>query len=69
MAEHEIRISQMPEVEILHKDMIVEVRADGEKLGDLTVSQGGIGWIPNGPALERHFSWEQFVRCVREWKG
>jgi hypothetical protein len=70
MAQHTIRIGQMPEVEIVHKDLIVTITSDEEgKLGDLTISRGGLGWIPSGPSNERHFTWEQFVRFVREWKG
>jgi hypothetical protein len=69
MAEHKVQIRQFPEAQILNKDLVVEVYSDDEKLGDLTVSRGGLGWIPAGPSLERHFGWEQFDRYVREWKG
>jgi hypothetical protein len=67
---HKIRIGQMPELEIVHKDLVITVRSQSSgKLGDLTISRGGIGWFPSGPSNERHFTWEQFARCVREWKG
>jgi hypothetical protein len=69
MAEHKIQIKQLPEVVILNKDLVVEISSDDEKLGDLTISRGGLGWIPRGPSDERHFTWEQFARYVREWKG
>ena len=69
-AEHIIRIGQMPELEIVHKDLTITVSSASKgKIGDLTISRGGIGWFPSGPSIERHFSWEQFARCVREWKG
>jgi hypothetical protein len=70
MAQHTIRIGQMPEVEIVHKDLKITISSDDEgKLGELTISRGGLGWIPSGPSNERHFTWEQFARCVKEWKG
>jgi hypothetical protein len=43
MAEHRIQIKQLPEVVILNKDLVVEISSDDEKLGDLTISRGGIG--------------------------
>ncbi|HEV2971747.1 MAG TPA: hypothetical protein VGY55_17365 [Pirellulales bacterium] len=66
---HKIRIGQMPELEIVHKDLMITVSSlSSGKLGDLTISRGGLGWFPSGPSKERHFTWEQFARCVREWK-
>ncbi len=68
--EHKVRIGQMPALEIVHKDLVISVKSRSKgKLGDLTISRGGVGWFPSGPSKERHFSWEQFVRCVKEWKG
>ena len=69
MAQHEVRITQFPEVDILHKDLSLTVTSDGETLGTLTVSKGGIGWNPNNARLERHFNWEQFARMVRDDRG
>jgi hypothetical protein len=68
--EHKIRIGQMPELEIIHKDLIISVSSKSKgKLGDLTISRGALGWFPSGPSKERRFTWEEFARCVREWKG
>jgi hypothetical protein len=69
MAEHKIQIEQLPEVEIVNKDLVVAVFSDEAKLGQLTISRGGLGWYPSGPSNERHFSCEQFARYVKEWKG
>jgi hypothetical protein len=69
MAEHKVQVSQLPEVEIVNKDLRVSVFSNDEKLGELTISRGGLGWYPRGPSDERHFSWEQFARYVRDWKG
>lgn len=69
MPEHRIQIGQLPEVEIINKDLKVSIYSDDEKLGELTISRGGLGWIPRGPSKERHFSWEQFANYVKDWKG
>jgi hypothetical protein len=69
MAEHRVQIQQLPEVEIVNKDLVVAIFSDEAKFGEITISRGGVGWVPSGPSNERHFTWEQFARCVREWKG
>jgi hypothetical protein len=69
MAQHSVRIRQVPEVEILHKDLVVAVDSDGELLGTLTLSKGGVGWIPSNGRQERHFNWEQFARMVHDYRG
>jgi hypothetical protein len=69
MAEHEVTIRQMPEVELLNKDLQISIKADGAAFGTLTISKGGLGWVPSGPSGERHFNWEQFARYVKDWKG
>jgi hypothetical protein len=67
---HKIRIGQMPELEIIHKDLMITVTSKTTgKLGDLTISRGGLGWYPSGPSHQRHFTWEEFARYVKEWKG
>ena len=69
MAQHEVRITQLPDVEILHKDLCVSIASNGELLGTLTLSKGGVGWNPNNARLERHFNWEQFANMVRDYRG
>lgn len=67
---HNIRIGQMPELEIAHKDLKISVRSASKgKLGSLTISRGGIGWVPSGPSNERRFTWEEFADFVKTWKG
>jgi hypothetical protein len=40
---HKVRIGQMPELEIVHKDLVITVGSQSSgKLGDLTISRGGI---------------------------
>jgi hypothetical protein len=35
-------------VEVQNSDVVVVVKADGEKLGRLTISLGSIDWLPKG---------------------
>jgi hypothetical protein len=69
MAQHSVQIDQVPSVEILHKDLEITVKSDGELLGRLTISKGGVGWYPANAQLERHYNWERFDRLVREDRG
>lgn len=65
MAEHTVRVEQVPEVEILHKDLVIAVESDGQALGRLTISRGGIGWFPKNAPMERALTWEQFDKLIR----
>ena len=67
MADHSVKIEQMPQVEILNKDLEITVMADDQQLGRLTISKGGVGWYPKGASLERPLTWEQFDRIVRRY--
>ena len=69
MAEHELRITQAPEFEIVNKDLVIEVHADGVKLGQLQISKGGIDWRPGKTPTPRVLTWEQFDRHMDEWRG
>ena len=55
MAEHTI-YAEMPSVEIINKDLMIEVRADGELLSRLTVSRGSLGWFSHRDQQERHLT-------------
>ena len=59
MVTHNVVIT-LPLKEILYKDVVIEVSANDDRLGMLTVSQGGVGWFSANAPLERHLSWEKF---------
>lgn len=47
---------------VLHKDVEVEVRQDGAKLGTLLISKGNIEWRPSGHSVTKHrMSWAKFA--------
>lgn len=63
---HEIRGLVPGPVAIRKQDLEIEVRAEGELLGWLDISQGGIDWTPAG--FRRTFSrrWEDFDWLMRD---
>lgn len=68
MAQHEISV-HFPILPASSADFVFAVTADGEALGRLTVSRGGVGWYPAGPSKERHLRWEDFDALIRkEWR-
>lgn len=63
---HEIQGLVPGPVAIRGQDLEVEVRARGELLGWLDISQGGVDWTPAG--YRRTFSrrWETFDRLMQD---
>lgn len=68
MANHSVEVA-LPLAEILNKNAEFIIRSNGQQLGRLTVSRGGIGWFPRKTKQERHFTWEHFDQLVRECEG
>ena len=54
---------------VLHKDVTVDVKKDGSKLGTLLISKGNIEWVPSGNyAYKKRLSWTKFAEMM-EAKG
>jgi len=69
MAQHTVKLTRIPELEIGSKDMRFEVEGkDHAKLGTLLVSKGGIEWRPY-KKQKRHLPWEKFDKIIREHWG
>lgn len=52
---------------ILHKDVMVEVKNNGKKLGTLLISKGNIEWLPSGNSVNKHrLSWVKFAALMEE---
>lgn len=50
---------------VLHKDVTIEVRKDGKKLGQVLVSKGNIEWVPSGHSVnKKRLSWEKFAELM-----
>ena len=66
MAEHGIRISKFPEVEVKAKDVEFEIRSGDKLLGKLGVSKGTLTWTPSW-GKPRHIEWEKLDQISELW--
>ena len=66
MAEHEIRISEFPVVEVKYKDVEFEVRSGDKLLGKLGISRGTLAWTPSW-GKPRHIEWEKLDQISELW--
>ncbi|WP_027996864.1 hypothetical protein [Simplicispira psychrophila] len=52
---------------VLHKDVQIEVKKDGKKLGTALVSKGNMEWLPSGNSVnKKRLSWEKFAALMEE---
>lgn len=50
---------------LLHKDVEVEVKKDGKKLGTALISKGNIEWVPSGHSVnKKRLSWSKFAELM-----
>jgi hypothetical protein len=69
MAQHTVKLTKIPELEVGKKDMRFEIEGDGNaKIGTLLVSKGGIEWRPY-KKQKRLLSWEKFDQIIRDHWG
>lgn len=60
----DLRLPARP-VDIGNGDIRLAVHADGEKLGELGLSRGGVTWwARNAKKSTEDMTWEQFVRRI-----
>lgn len=61
---HEVFLNLNEKI-VLHKDVEVEVKADGGKLGTLLISKGNIEWLPVGNSVNKHrLTWKKFAELM-----
>lgn len=61
---HEVFLNLNEKI-VLHKDVEVEVKADGAKLGTLLISKGNIEWLPVGNSVNKHrLTWKKFAELM-----
>jgi hypothetical protein len=50
---------------VLHKDVTIEVKKDGRKLGTALISKGNIEWVPTGNSVnKKRLSWAKFAELM-----
>lgn len=58
---HEVSLNMNTKF-VLHKDVVVEVKKDGEKLGNLLISKGNVEWLPANHSVNKYrISWEKLA--------
>ncbi|QMV61054.1 hypothetical protein DFO61_0473 [Ectopseudomonas oleovorans] len=61
---HEVSVNLHQKI-VLSKDVEVEVKADGAKLGTILISKGNIEWVPAGNSANKHrLSWKKFAELM-----
>jgi len=64
---HEVRVKINTAV-VANKDLEVEVKTDGGKLGTLLISKGNVEWLPKGNYInKRRLSWAKFAEFMEEY--
>jgi hypothetical protein len=59
--EHNVYVRQ-PKREVINADMKFSITEDGEKLGELWISRGGVEWWPRNAKKSVVMSWQVFKR-------
>jgi hypothetical protein len=65
MPEHRT-ITRVPSHDITDADLAIEIRADGQLLGDLVIRRGSVDWHAGGHQYAFKMGWELFDRVMRE---
>jgi len=57
----------MPAVEVLKKDLIIDVDVDGDKLGEFRLSRGSVDFYQKGAKTKHHrVSWSKLAELLIE---
>jgi len=66
MATHDVTIVSMPRFLVSRNDICFEIRENGEKLGELKVSQGNLHWVPGIRRQQYGYSldWADFAKLA-----
>jgi hypothetical protein len=50
---------------VLHKDVTIDIKKDGRKLGTALISKGNIEWVPSGNSVnKKRLSWAKFAELM-----
>lgn len=50
---------------VLHKDVELEIKKDGRKLGTALISKGNIEWVPTKNSVnKKRLSWAKFAELM-----
>jgi hypothetical protein len=63
MPKHHIEIS-LPTKPLKNVDAKITAWSGGDKLGELTISQGGVDWKPAHKRSAKSYSWEKLAELL-----
>jgi hypothetical protein len=66
MAEHMVKVKLPRRVEVLSKDLEVQVKSDGYTIGTLKISKGSLDWRDASDQFSRVLKWEKFAKLAVE---
>ena len=66
MAEHMVKVKLPRRVEVLSKDLEVQVKSDGHTIGTLKISKGSLDWRDASDQFSRVLKWEKFAKLAVE---
>lgn len=67
MAKHELFVDlDVRDMAVRKKDVVFKVYSDGEKFGELRLSQGAVVWRGRGDKDGRKMRWTKFDRVMQE---
>lgn len=67
MAEHYISFS-LPELEMGKVDANFYIYKDGERLGRITISRGGLDYYPKNKKIPIKVSWSSFDKMLKNYR-
>lgn len=63
---HEVNLTLHTKL-VQRKDVEIEVRKDGDLLGDLLISQGTVDWRPKSAQKKYKMSWTKFAELMQKY--
>ncbi len=66
MAEHIVKVKLPKRVEVLSKDLEVEVRSNRRFIGTLKISKGSLDWRDASDQFSHVLYWERFAELALE---
>lgn len=64
MAEHVVKVKLPRRVEVLSKDLEVQVKSNGNTIGTLKISKGSLDWRDASDRFSRVLRWEKFAELA-----
>jgi len=67
MAQHILKVRLPRRVEVLSKDLEVQVKRNGSTAGTLKVSKGSLDWRDASDQLSHVLGWEKFAKLAMQY--